>query len=473
MEPESASRCGANDGAAPRPDAGDAPKRPSLRHLTVRASVLTTLGMVGRNGLRLLNNVILARLLFPEAFGVMALVNIFVFAMQLFTDIGIGPSVIQSRRSSDRAFLDTAWTMQVLRGAAIWLCLLVIAWPASLFYEEPQLLALIPIVGLAAVISGFESTARHTLNKELALGRLTAMEIGSQFAAIPVMVAWAYLYPSVWALVVGSIVSSSVRLVWSHRLQPGRRNRFHWDRDAAREVIRFGKWIFATSVLGFLASQVDRLLLGKLIPLEILGVYSIAFMLREVPHTLLGALSYRVLFPAITQRVDLPREQLRDLIQRNRWPLVAALALGVASMISLGDFLVHLLYDDRYREAGWMLQILALGVWPRALTETTEASLLALGKPRYIAYAGAGRFLFVTFGVLVGHAYGGMLGVLAAVALGGTVDYVVESYGLRREGLWLPTQDLWLTLLWLALTAGMLGVRHALGFPITEAPLPW
>jgi len=107
------------------------------------------------------------------------------------------------------------------------------------------------------------------------------------------------------------------------------------------------------------------------------------------------------------------------------------------------------------------------------LTETTEVSLLALGKPRYIAYAGAGRFLFVTLGVFIGHAYGGMLGVLVAVALGGTVDYVVESYGLRREGLWLAAQDQWLTLLWLVLTAGMLGVRHAVGFSITEAPLSW
>ena len=96
MEPESESRRGADDGAAPRPDVEEAPQRSSLRQLTVRASVFTVFGMAGRNALRLLNNVILARLLFPEAFGVMALVNIFVFAMQLFTDIGIGPGIIQT-----------------------------------------------------------------------------------------------------------------------------------------------------------------------------------------------------------------------------------------------------------------------------------------------------------------------------------------------------------------------------------------
>jgi O-antigen/teichoic acid export membrane protein len=246
--------------------------------------------------------------------------------------------------------------MQVLRGAGISVCLLLIAWPASLFYAEPQLLHVIPVIGLSAAISGFESTTRYTLNKELALGRITVMELGSQLISIPVMILWAYLWPSVWALVAGTLVSSSVRMIWTHHLQRGRRNRLHWDGGAAREVIHFGKWIFATSALGFLASQVDRLLLGKLIPLEVLGVYAISFALIQIPDNLLGSLGSSVLFPAITRGVDLPRDQLRAIIRRNRRPLLAALAAVAVAIAALGDLGVYLLYDDRYRNAGWRHQ---------------------------------------------------------------------------------------------------------------------
>jgi len=471
MEPDLAHPSTSPGAAAPGSDPGR--QRSPLRGLALRASFVTVAGVGGRAGLRLATNVIMARLLFPEVFGVMTLVNIFVQGIQLFTDVGIGPSIIQSRRSHDPSFLDTAWTMQVVRGCAIWLCLLLIAWPASLFYEQPQLVALLPVVGLSAVIAGFSSTAIHTLNKQLALGRLTALEIGSQLAAIPVMALWAFFSPTIWALVAGALVSASVRAVVSHRLEKGHRNRFHWSRDAAQEVINFGKWIFVTTAIGFLAAQVDRLILGKLIPFETLGVYAIAFMLQGVPDNVLGALGFRVLFPAISQRIDRPRTELRDTIRRNRWPLLAALAVGVAAVACLGDLVVYVIYDDRYRSAGWMLQILALGLWPRMLANTMGPALLAIGQPRYIAYSTVVRFVFLAVAVPVGHAHAGMLGVVTVVALGSTTDYFIESYGLRRERLWLGAQDFWITLLWLGVIAGIAALRHAAGIPITEAPIPW
>lgn len=439
---------------------------PSLRRRALRASLLTLTGVAGRGGLRLLNNVIMARLLFPEAFGVMALVQIFVQGVQLFTDVGIGPSIIQSRRSEDRRFLDTAFTMQVLRGAVIWCVLLLVAWPAAAFYAEPQLLQLIPVVGLSALIAGFESTARFTLNKQLALGRLTAMELGSQLAGIPVMIAWALLSPSVWALVAGSVATAAVRMVWSHALSRDSRDRLRWDPDAAREVIHFGKWIFATTAVGFLATQFDRLVLGKLIPFELLGVYTIAFMLHRIPDDLVGVLGYRVLFPAISQRADLARAALREVLRRNRQPLLAGLAAVTAGLACVGDLVVQLFYDERYRAAGWMLQVLALGLWPRMLANTMGPALLALGQPRYIAYAGFVRLVCLAVGVPAGYALGDMRGVVVAVALASSTDYFIESVGLRREGLWLARQDLLLTAAWLALLAVGAALRHALGLPI-------
>ncbi len=443
-----------------------------LRGRAVRASLWAISGLVASRGLRLANNVIMARLLFPEAFGLMALVNIFVQGVQLLTDIGIAPAVIQNRRGEERAFLDTAWTMQILRGFALWAILAAIAWPASRVYGEPILASLIFVVGFSAAISGFESTARFTLNRRLHLGKLTGLEVGAQLVGMPVMIIWAWLWPSVWALVGGTLVMALARTVGSHFLLSGHRDCLAWDPSAAKEVFSFGKWIFVVSAVGFLATEIDRLILGRLVPFEILGVYTIAFMLQRMPDDLISRIGERVIFPAVSSQRDVPRPELRRRILRNRWPFLSGLAALIALLAVFGDWVVLTLYDGRYDEAAWMLQILALGLWPRALTNTMGAVLLAVGAPRYLAYSGTLRMLVLAAAVPIGYATWGMLGVVGVVAASACLDYVVESIGLWRHGLLAIRQDLWLSFLLAGFMILLTGARLMSGVEFGTVPWP-
>ena len=102
--------------------------------LTARAlrSALFTLGGFGSAQLiRLASNLILTRLLFPEAFGMMALTMVFLQGLQMFSDVGVAPAIQQSKRGDDADFLDTAWTIQVVRGLCLWLAACALAWPVS------------------------------------------------------------------------------------------------------------------------------------------------------------------------------------------------------------------------------------------------------------------------------------------------------------------------------------------------------
>jgi O-antigen/teichoic acid export membrane protein len=116
----------ASSAAAP---ASGTPDVGALRHRAVGGSVWTLVGFGTSNALRLVSNVLLARLLFPEAFGLMAMVHVFIQGLWLFTDIGVGPAIVQSKRGDDRDYLDTAWTIQALRGMALTLVSFAIAWP--------------------------------------------------------------------------------------------------------------------------------------------------------------------------------------------------------------------------------------------------------------------------------------------------------------------------------------------------------
>lgn len=331
-----------------------------LKKLALRGTLWTIIGYGGSQVLRLGGNLLLTRLLVPELFGLMALVNIFIIGLALFSDVGLGVSIIQNKRGDDSNFVNTAWTIQVIRGFGLWLACLVLAYPVSLFYEEPRLFWLIPIVGLTTIIGGFNSTAFFTAQRHLVIHKITLMELATQTIQIAVMLVWAVFHPTIWALVIGSLVAAGVKLIWTYFLIKGYSNRFVWDKSAVGEILSIGRWVLFATALSFVAEQIDRLLLAKLFTLELVGIYSIALMLSDVPRQVTISLSGRVIFPTISKLIDLPRPELRRTILRSRGVLLLALTAGMLLLINFGDQLVLWMYDDRYVDAAWMLPILAL-----------------------------------------------------------------------------------------------------------------
>ena len=298
----------------------------------------------------------------------------------------------------------------------------------------------------------------------MAVRQLAIFELGGQVISLMAMIVWAWFSPTIWALVIGALVSASIQMVWSHRLNPGPPNRFAWERDATKDLLTFGKWIFVSTALTFLAWQTDRLILGKLLSLEMLGVYGIAFTLSDMPRQIILAISGKVIFPAFSKFADLPRETFRAKILRNRKPVLIASALGLTLMVSFGDILISVLYDNRYAEATWMLPILGLGVWPIVLTQTIDPSLFAIGKPRYIAYGCFLSFLFLAIGIPLGFSLIGTVGAVIAVPLSNLPLYGAITYGLWRERLACIGQDIKATALFLVLLTIVLFVRIVLGF---------
>ncbi|MGD2180867.1 oligosaccharide flippase family protein [Lusitaniella coriacea] len=437
---------------------------PSLKSLALKGTLWTIIGYGASQILRFGSNLILTRLLFPEIFGLMTLVYTFIVGLSLFSDIGINPGIIRSDRGDDPEFLNTAWTLQVLRSIVIWFCCLAIAFPAAQIYNEPQLRWLIPIVGFNVILAGFKSTAVITLNRHLAIAKLTLVNLTLQIISIAVMVAWASFHPTIWALIVGNTVSSLLELFVSHRLIPGTKNTFAWDRSAVKELLSFGTWVFISTAMTFLASQSDRLILGKVLSIEMLGIYSIAFTLSEVPRQVVLAVSDRVIFPAISKLGDLPREAMLAKLEKPRFPVLIALAFGLAILTVFGDLLIRFLYDARYDEAGWMLPILALGIWPIVLTQSLDSCLFVIGKIRSVVVGTFLSFLVLAIGIPLGTRFWGPIGAVSAVALSNVPPYIAITFGLWRHRLACLKQDLITTVLFVGFLALFVWGRSALGW---------
>jgi O-antigen/teichoic acid export membrane protein len=432
----------------------------SLKAKAAKGAVWSIVGYGGGQVLRFVGNLILTRLLFEEAFGIMALVNVFIQGLQLFSDIGIGPSIIQDKRGDDPKFLNTAWTIGVGRGTVLWLVSMIGAYPFAVFYGDMRLAYFVPVAGSSAFIAGFDSSKLHTQNRELAMGRLVLVELSSRAVGLAVMVGWALIEPTIWALVGGGVATSAVRMTLSHIALPGPRNRFFWDKAAALSLFRFGRWIFFSTLLTFLVGQSDRLIFGKMIPLSMLGVYSIALMISTIPSTALSSLSSRIVFP-VYSRVFREGGDLQGVFRKARWPLLLVAGWSLAGLVGGGDTAVRLLYDERYAGAGWILQVLSLGSWFYVLEATMGAGLLAKGQPRMVAAAGMGKLLGMAILIPLGYSLAGFVGALYGFVASELFRYVVSVWAGRRHGLKAANQDAVLTVM--VAISGAAGWAAAIG----------
>jgi O-antigen/teichoic acid export membrane protein len=384
--------------------------------LIVRGTAITMAGFGGAQALRLVSSVVLTRLLNREAYGLYRLANVFLEGLAYFTAIGSGPAVIRDPRGDEPAFLNTAWTMQTLRGVGLWLAACALAVPYAWFYRQPILWFLIPVVGLTVLLDSFDSVAIHWSFRHMQLFRVTALEFLRQLTALLVTISWAFLSPTVWAFPAGAIMGCLVVLVLSHVALPGPKSRFHWDREAARSQYHFGKWVFVSSVLEFVARQMDVLLLAYCVDIGKIGVYGVALNLAEPLATLNMRLSRQVLYPLYSKTFRERPLDLSRIFYRTRLAvdLLHLPVLGVAMVAGSG--IVKLLLAPNFWEAGWMFQILCIRTAMKCIFNPLSVCCTAIDALQSIAASLFVRMIWVVITVPIGWRGWGLQGVIWAVA---------------------------------------------------------
>ena len=401
-----------------------------------RSASWIVLGYGASQAIRLASNLILTRILFPEAFGLMALVTVITVGLTLFSDVGIAPSISQSRRGDDPPFLDTAWTIQVGRGVILWLVACALALPMASFYDQPQLATWLPLAAFSLVIAGFNPTRIETAHRHLLMGRLTLLDLASQVIGIAAMILLALWWQSVGALVVGGLIQAAAKLVLTHAGLPGHRNRLGWERAAAAELVTFGRWIFLSTVCWFFASQGDKAILGKFLSLDALGVYNIGYFLASFPMLLGHNVTGRVMIPVYREKAPPAR------IARLRYAL-SAVVIGLLTVAALaGPWLVDLLYDARYHHAGAIVVVLALALLPQVIGMTYDQVALAGGDSRrFFVYSAARSALQVGL-LLAGALQAGVLGAIVGMGVALVLAHGVLIWLARVHGAWDARHDL-------------------------------
>ncbi|MGH1412300.1 MAG: oligosaccharide flippase family protein [Pelagimonas sp.] len=433
----------------------------SLGARVLRSSVLTIGGFGMSQMIRLASNLILTRLLFPEAFGLMALVMVFLMGLGQFSDVGVTPAIMQSKRGDDRDFLDTAWSIQVVRGFGLWLVACACAWPMTWVYGQDLLLQMLPVSALTLLITGFRPTKMVTANRHLNLGRVTLLDMVTQIVGVTVGIGLALWTHSVWALVIAGVVGALVEVVINWRYLPGPSNKFHWEKSAARELIGFGKWVFLATVCGFFFSQADKILIGKFVPLDMFGIYNIGFFWASFPMMLGGMVTQKILIPIY--RETPPTESRENFLKLRKMRVaVSLLLMGFVGIFAvMGVWIVDLLYDHRYLDAGAIAVILAIAQMPMLIVMTYDQAALAAGDSKRFFVLAAARAVLMIACLLIGLEASGLLGALIGYGAAFVLAYPVVVWLARRMGAWDPLHDLGFAAVGLGLAAMALWINWA------------
>jgi O-antigen/teichoic acid export membrane protein len=422
--------------------------------------------------LRVGTSVVLARLLAPELFGVMLIANSLKSAIEVITDVGIGQNIVYHKEANNPDYYNTAWTLQAIRGVAVWLVALALAAPIARFYHYPILVFIVPLISFTSVILGLSSVGRFLAQKRLLILRINLFEAMFVFVASLITVVTAYLNQTIWAFVISNLIGSTVGAIATFFLLPDVRQRFHLSKPFVWEILNFGKWITFSSIVWFLAMNFDRLYLAKIVPLAILGVYGIARSIAELFSMAIAYLGNTVLFPFIASQSTMLRADLRKQLAPLRAKLLLLLALGMSLAVASADLAIKVFYDQRYQAASWMLPVLIVGSWFSILANLNESTLLGLGKPSYGALANSLKFVFLIIGLVLGVRFYGILFGVMVVASADVFRYIPILVGQKRERFSFAMQDFLMTLAMLSLAGVWEWLRWIMGLGTSFASLP-
>jgi O-antigen/teichoic acid export membrane protein len=339
----------------------------------------------------LLSTLVLARVLTPADFGLVAMATAVVALIELMSAFGFDVALIQ-RRDVTRAHFDTAWTYNALFGIVIGVLLLALALPASDFYREARLTTIMPVLAVASMIQGLENIGTVAFRREMDFRREFRYLLAKRVVSFVITMTLAFTLRNYWALVGGIFAGKLLGVVLSYIVHPYRPR---FSLAASGDLFTFSKWLFAGNMVTFLQNRSSDFVLGRTLGASALGLYSISYEIATLPSSELVAPLNRAALPGYAQvahdLADL-REAFLSVIG-----MIALVALPVGvGLASVASPAVRLLLGEQWLGAIPLIQILAVVGTIIALQSNTSQVVLALGLPRVLTLLnGAGLALLL------------------------------------------------------------------------------
>ncbi len=377
----------------------------SLKAKAIRGIKWTTASTVVTTVLQLLQLAILARFLDPSAFGLMALVMVIIGFSQAFLDMGISNAIIHKQEITHEQ-LSTLYWVNILAGLGLFGIISLLSPFIAEFYNEPELTALIIIVGLTFVIQPFGQQFIVLWQKEMRFAEIAKIDVVNKLVSLVVSVYFAYHGHGVYALVYGTlagVVSQTIQFMVLGLKE--HKPSFVFRVSEIKEFLSFGAYQMGDKTINYFNSQIDVILIGKLMGTEALGIYSVAKQLIMRPAQVINPIVTKVTFPTMA-KVQNNTEQLKNIYLKTinylssiNFPVYAFLAV-------FAHEIVMLLFGPKWIKAVVIVQILSIYGAVRSTGNPIGSLLLAKGKANWGFWWNLGLFFYMPVGIFISSKWG-------------------------------------------------------------------
>ena len=434
-----------------------------LQNQVMRAGLWSGISYGLTRMLALLQNVILARLLLPADFGLMGIAGVALSTMHVFTQFGLDTALIQ-RQTLTRDVLSTAWIMSIARGAILSLLLFLAAPLIAWFFGNESVKTLIMVLSGVFLVDGFSNIGIVLFRRELNLRTYTLFQQAVGFSSALATIGLALLWRNVWALVIGGLVGSTARMVLSYCFCSYRPTvRFDW--TAFRELMDYGRHILGAGVLVFILSQWDNAFVGKILGVEALGFYALAYNLSGMASSGISSIISTVAFPAYAKIQSDPALLKEGYLKNINLTALLVLPLSGGLLILAPD-IVRGLYGDRWLPMVTVLRILCVFGVLTALNTSGGDVFKAIRRPEIVTHIAFVQLILVCAVIYPLTKWIGLAGVGLAITMANGFAFlrvaqkmrpIIGSYRAYLRPLGLPISGV------SAMIVGVAAARQILG----------
>jgi O-antigen/teichoic acid export membrane protein len=387
----------------------------TLKDKTIKGVKWTTFGSLFNAVLQIVQLAILARILSPSDFGLMAIVMVIIGFSNMFIDMGISNAIIYKQKVTENQLTSLYW-LNVFVGLLLFLIIFIIAPFVALFYETPELTKLIILVGTTFLIQPFGQQFMILLQKELQFDNITKVQIGARLCSFLAIILFAVFDFGVLSLAYGVIIYSIVStFFFIYNGVKIYRPKFYFRKKDLNEFLGFGLFQMGEKAVNYLGAQLDTILIGKLLGVELLGVYSVGKNLVSKPSAIINPVITKVTFPVMS-KISSDTDKLRDVYVKTINYLTFVNTPVYLLIFLLARPLVVLLFGVGWNEAIPIVQILSIGFLLKSIGNPSGSLLLSKGKANIAFYWNLLTFILFPVFIYLGSFYG-IEGVALSIVL--------------------------------------------------------
>ena len=359
--------------------------------------------------------IILARILAPHDFGLLGIALLTLGTLETFSQTGFIAALIQ-KKDDIKDYLDSTWTVSILRGLILFTILYLIAPYAAAFFDTTEAEPIIQVIGISILLKAFTNIGIIYFHKEMEFNKQFVYQLSGTLADFIVTVSTAFILKSVWALVFGLLAGNFVRFIASYILHPYRPH-LSSDTRKAKELFGFGKWIFGTSIITFIFNQGDDAFLGKVLGVTALGFYQMAYKIGQLPATEFAKMISQITFPAYS-KIQNDFSKLKKGFLKTLNITVFIMIPMTGGIFVLSDEFTRIFLTEKWMPMVPALKILVVAGMIRALVTTGGALFQGKGAPQIDFKMNLIRLLILVVTIYPLTYFFKMSGVALSVALG-------------------------------------------------------